>query len=162
MFQVGDKIFYPMHGGGIIEKIEEKEVFGERQLYYVVNIPHRNMQVMLPYDKTEKLGMRPIVDPDELDNILNTFHDEEATAPLPMNDTQRQRLNMNKIKSGDIHEEVAVIRDLLRIKNKRKLGMADKNMLDNARQILISEVVLVKDIPHEQATHLLDKICELE
>ena len=67
----------------------------------------------------------------------------------------------DKIKTGDIYEEVAVIRDLLRIKNKRKLGMADKNMLDNARQILISEVVLVKDIPHEQATHLLDQICDL-
>lgn len=161
MFQIGDKIFYPMHGGGIIEKIEEKEMFGQTQLYYVVNIPHRNMQVMLPLDKTEKLGMRPIVDPDKLDDVLSTFHSGE-TDTTPMNDTQRQRLNMSKIKSGDICEEVAVIRDLLRIKNKRKLGMADKNMLDNARQILISEVVLVKDIPHDQATHLLDEICDLQ
>ncbi|WP_094604105.1 RNA polymerase-binding transcription factor CarD [Sporomusa silvacetica DSM 10669] len=161
MFQIGDKIFYPMHGGGIIEKIEEKEIFGQTQLYYVVNIPHRNMQVMLPLDKTEKLGMRPIVDPDTLDDVLSTFHSGE-TDSTPMNDTQRQRLNMSKIKTGDICEEVAVIRDLLRIKNKRKLGMADKNMLDNARQILISEVVLVKDIPHDQATHLLDEICDLQ
>ncbi|CQR70779.1 RNA polymerase-binding transcription factor CarD [Sporomusa ovata DSM 2662] len=161
MFQIGDKIFYPMHGGGIIEKIEEKEIFGQTQLYYVVNIPHRNMQVMLPLDKTEKLGMRPIVDPDTLDDVLSTFHSGE-TETASMNDTQRQRLNMSKIKTGDICEEVAVIRDLLRIKNKRKLGMADKNMLDNARQILISEVVLVKDIPHDQATHLLDEICDFQ
>ncbi|MBP2637115.1 MAG: carD 5 [Firmicutes bacterium] len=159
MFQVGDKIFYPMHGGGIIERIEEKEIFGQTQVYYVVNIPHRNMQVMLPFDKTEQLGMRPIVGPDQLDDVLSSFHSVEPEA-TPMNDTQRQRLNMSKIKSGDIYEEVAVIRDLLRIKNKRKLGMADKNMLDNARQILISEVVLVKDIPHEQATHLLDQLCD--
>ncbi len=160
MFQIGDKIFYPMHGGGIIERIEEKEIFGQTQLYYVVNIPHRNMQVMLPLDKTEKLGMRPVVDPAKLDAVLSTIHEGETDTA--MNDTQRQRLNMTKIKSGDISEEVEVIRDLLRIKNKRKLGMADKNMLDNARQILISEVVLVKDIPHEQATHLLDKMFNIE
>lgn len=159
MFQVGDKIFYPMHGGGIVERIEEKEIFGQTQVYYVVNIPHRNMQVMLPFDKTEQLGMRPIVDSAQLDNVLSSFHSIEPES-APMNDTQRQRLNMSKIKSGDIYEEVAVIRDLLRIKNKRKLGMADKNMLDNARQILISEVVLVKDIPHDQATHLLDQLCD--
>ena len=159
MFQVGDKIFYPMHGGGIIERIEEKEIFGQTQVYYVVNIHHRNMQVMLPFDKTEQLGMRPIVDPVLLDDVLSSFHSVEPE-PTPMNDTQRQRLNMSKIKSGDIYEEVAVIRDLLRIKTKRKLGMADKNMLDNARQILISEVVLVKDIPHEQASHLLDQFCD--
>jgi CarD family transcriptional regulator len=157
MFQIGDKIFYPMHGGGIIESIEEKEIFGEKQLYYVVNIPHRNMQVMLPFDKTEKLGMRPVVDPDKLDDVLSTFHTNGET-DLVMNDTQRQRMNMTKMKTGDIYEEIAVIRDLLRIKNKRKLGMADKNMLDNVRQILISEVVLVKDIPHEQATHFLDEM----
>lgn len=158
MFHIGDKIFYPMHGGGIIEKIEEKEIFGQTQLYYVVNIPHRNMQVMLPLNKTEELGMRPIVDSAKLDDVLSTFHHTDADLP-PMNDTQRQRLNMSKIKSGDIYEEVAVIRDLLRIKSKRKLGMADKNMLDNARQILISEVVLVKNIPIDQATHLLDEFC---
>lgn len=160
MFQIGDKIFYPMHGGGIIEKIEEKEIFGQTQLYYVVNIPHRNMQVMLPFDKTEKLGMRPIVDPDKLDALLNTVHDGEHE-PV-MNDTQRQRINLSKIKSGDICEEFEVIRDLLRIKTKRKLGMADKNMLDNVRQILISEVVLAKGIPHEQASHLLDKVFNAE
>ncbi len=156
MFQIGDKIFYPMHGGGIIEKIEEKEIFGQTQLYYVVNIPHRNMQVMLPFDKTEKLGMRPIVDPDKLDAVLSTFHDGETDTS--MNDSQRQRMNLTKVKSGDICEELEVIRDLLRIKTKRKLGMADKNMLDNVRQILISEVVLVKDIPHDQASHLLDRM----
>ncbi|WP_371372894.1 CarD family transcriptional regulator [Sporomusa aerivorans] len=160
MFQIGDKIFYPMHGGGIIEKIEEKEVFGQTQLYYVVNIPHRNMQVMLPFDKTEKLGMRPVVDPDKLDAVLSSFHDGETDTA--MNDTQRQRLNLSKIKSGNIHEEIEVIRDLLRIKTKRKLGMADKNMLDNARQILISEVVLVKGIPHDQASNLLDKMFSAE
>ena len=150
-----------MHGGGIVERIEEKEVFGQTQLYYVVNIPHRNMQVMLPYDKTEKLGMRRVVDPDKLDDVLSTFHHSDAP-DVVMNDTQRQRLNMSKMKTGDIYEEIAVIRDLLRIKNKRKLGMADKNMLDNVRQILISEVVLVKDIPHEQATNLLDEMFNIK
>ena len=108
-----------------------------------------------------KLGMRPIVASEELDAVLSTIHDDCETAP-PMNDTQRQRLNMSKIKTGDIYEEIEVIRDLLRIKNKRKLGMADKNMLDNARQILISEVVLVKDIPLEQATHMLDRMFDGE
>lgn len=161
MFQVGDKIFYPMHGGGIVERIEEKEVFGQTQLYYVVNIPHRNMQVMLPFDKTERMGMRRVVDPDKLDDVLNTFHHTDVP-DVVMNDTQRQRLNMSKMKTGDIYEEIAVIRDLLRIKNKRKLGMADKNMLDNVRQILISEVVLVKDIPHEQATNLLDEMLNIK
>ena len=31
MFNVGDKIVYPMHGAGTIDAIEEKDILGEKQ-----------------------------------------------------------------------------------------------------------------------------------
>ena len=31
MFNVGDKVVYPMHGAGVIEAIEEKAILDERQ-----------------------------------------------------------------------------------------------------------------------------------
>jgi CarD family transcriptional regulator len=156
VFQIGDKIFYPAQGGGVIQTIEEKKVLGETKLYYTINILHRNMQVMIPIDNTEKLGIRRIVDPQKLDDVFTTFHDGETDTTC--NDRQRDRTNMIKIKSGDIFEGAEVIRDLVRISNRKKLGVTEKNMLDNARQILISEVVLVKGIPQEQATDLLDRV----
>lgn len=159
MFQVGNKIYYPVHGGGIIEAIEEKEVFGETQLYYVVNILHRNIQVMVPINKSAQIGVRQIVDPEELDHVLATFHDGETDTTI--NSNQRHRVNMHKIKSGDIHEGVEVIRDLVRINNRKKLGTTEKNMLDNARQILISETCLVKDITQEQAAELIDRVINM-
>jgi CarD family transcriptional regulator len=159
MFQVGDKIFYPGQGGGVIQTIEEKKILGETQLYYTVNILHRNMQVMIPVNNTERLGIRPIVDPQELENVFTTFHDGETDTTCK--DNQRQRKNMSKLKSGDIYEGAEVIRDLVRINHKKKLGTVEKNMLDTARQILISEVVLVKGIPQEQASALLDQIINL-
>lgn len=156
MFQVGDKIVYPAQGGGIIENIEEKVVLGQSQLYYSINIHHRNMQVLIPIDKTEQLGIRPIVDSQKLDDVLTNFHDGETDTSG--NDNQRDRRNLIKIKSGDICEGAEVIRDLVRFNSKKKLGTTKKNMLDNARQILISEVVLVKGIPQEQAAELLDRV----
>ncbi|HOM03845.1 MAG TPA: CarD family transcriptional regulator, partial [Acetivibrio sp.] len=36
-FQVGDKVVYPMHGAGVVESIEEKEILGKKQEYYVLN-----------------------------------------------------------------------------------------------------------------------------
>lgn len=30
MFKVGDKVVYPMHGAGVIESIEEREVLGSK------------------------------------------------------------------------------------------------------------------------------------
>ena len=36
LFQIGDNIVYPMQGAGIIKAIEEKEISGEKQQYYVI------------------------------------------------------------------------------------------------------------------------------
>lgn len=159
MFQIGDKIFYPMHGAGVIEAIEEKEILGENQLYYVVNISLRNMQVMIPLGKTVNLRIRQVVDPDILENVFTFFHHGETDSTV--NHKQRHRTNMNKIKSGDIYEGAEVIRDLMRLDKKKKLGTGEKNMLDNARQILISELVLVKGIAQEQAVHLLNQVINI-
>ena len=32
MFNVGDKIVYPMHGAGVIDSIEEKDILGGNNL----------------------------------------------------------------------------------------------------------------------------------
>jgi len=152
IFQIGDKIVYPMHGAGVIEAIEEKEILGNTQLYYVMVI--KNMQVMFPINS--KIGVREIVNLEVLEDAL-TFFNHEASEPIP-NPTQRHRNNMNKLKTGDIYEGVQVIRDLVWMGKKKTLAMGDKTMLDNARQILISELVLVKGIVQEEADHFLDEV----
>ena len=52
-FVVGDKVVYPMHGAGIIEAIEEKEVLGERDKYYIMHLPIGDMRIMLPIRRQE-------------------------------------------------------------------------------------------------------------
>jgi CarD family transcriptional regulator len=156
LFQIGDKIVYPMHGAGVIEAIEEKEILGEKRLYYVMNF--RNMQVMFPIGKTSNIGIRQVVDSDILENVLTIFNHGESD-PTP-NQNQRYRINMKKMMSGDIYEGAQVIRDLIRIGKKRVLATGDKKMLDNAQQILISELVLVKGIAEEQAANLLNQVIE--
>lgn len=156
MFQIGDKIFYPMHGACIVEAIEEKEILGEKQLYYILNMTLRNMQVMIPMGKTDNLEIREVVDSDILENVLATFQQGEP-GPTVNPYQRRQRINMDKMKSGDIYEGAEVIRDLMSLSKNKKLGMQDKNMLDNARQMLISELVLVKGIAKEQAANLLNQ-----
>ncbi|HWR44245.1 CarD family transcriptional regulator [Sporomusa sp.] len=156
MFQVGDKIFYPTQGGCVIQAIEEKVVHGETLRYCTVNIPHRKMTVMFPTNNSDRLGIRPIVDSDKLDNLLNTFYDGESDTTI--RDNRRIQKNISKIKSGDIYEGAEVIRDLVRSNNKKKLGLTEKNMMENALEILISEVVLVKGITKQQAATLLDQV----
>ena len=61
MFSIGDKIVYPMHGAGIIEKIEEKKILGEIRKYYILNVPCGDMKIMIPVDSSDEIGIRAIV-----------------------------------------------------------------------------------------------------
>lgn len=155
MFQIGDKIFYPNHGAGIIETIEEKEFLGEKHLYCVLNMLLRELQVMVPLGKMSALGIRQVVDADIMENVLAVIN--EGGPDLTINAVQRYKINVDKMKRGDIYESSEVIRDLLLISKKKVLGTGDKIMLDNAQQMFISEIELVKGIATKQASDLLKK-----
>ncbi len=157
MYQIGDKIFYPMHGAGIIEAIEEKEILGEKQLYYIMNLSLGKIHVMIPTQKSTSLGIRDIVNSNIMENVLSLFT-SEAETETAVHPNQRYRNNMDKMKTGDIYEGAKVIRDLSRSSKKKPLGTSDKTLLNNARKILISELVLVNDMEQDQATDYLNTI----
>jgi hypothetical protein len=58
MYEVGDKIVYPMYGAGIVEKIEEREILGSVRRYYIMKISTGTMNVMVPVENSEEIGIR--------------------------------------------------------------------------------------------------------
>lgn len=158
MFQVGDKILYPMYGTCIIDAVEEKEILGENKLCYRVNIPKARMQIFIPMDKAVKSGIRRVVKPEILENVLNGLNLEDTDPVIFENKRFCTEINTKRIKSGDIYKGTEIIRDLTRKSQRKKLGIVDANMLNNARQIFVSELMEVKGIGQEQAVNLLDEV----
>jgi CarD family transcriptional regulator len=148
LFQIGENIIYPMHGAGIIKAIEEKEVSGEKQQYYVIKMLIGNMQVMIPTGKILSSSIRPVTDIIALKRIIHIFQHGESDRLLPWK--QRYKVNMDKIKTGKIQECAEVIRDLMRMKKEKALNTSEKKMLDNAHEFLISELGLIKGITENQ------------
>ena len=62
---------------------------------------------------------------------------------------------MEKIRTGDIFEVAEVVRNLAIRDAEKGLSTGEKKMLDNAKQILISELVLAQDTTEEQIETLL-------
>lgn len=156
MFKVGDKIVYPMHGAGVIEAIEEKVVLGDRRRYYIMRMPCGDMKVMVPMDNVLEIGLRGIVDEDGVHQVFNILKDKMTA--MSDNWNRRYRANMEKIRSGSIYEVAEVVRNLSIRDRDKGLSTGEKRMLDNARQILISELVLVEE---EQEDKIKLKIEEL-
>ncbi|WP_198530554.1 CarD family transcriptional regulator [Bacillus sp. LL01] len=148
MFNIGDNIVYPMHGVGIIKDIEEKEISGEKQQYYVIRMLISNMQVMIPTGKILSSSVRPVTDIIALKHIIDIFQHGESDRLLPWK--QRFKVNTDKIKTGKIQEGAEVVRDLMRMKKEKALNSSEKRMLNNANEFLISELRLIKGITENQ------------
>jgi CarD family transcriptional regulator len=148
LFQIGDNIVYPMHGVGVIKAIEEMEISGEKQQYYVIKMLIGNMQVMIPTGKILSSSIRPVTDIIALKHIIHIFHLGETDRLLPWK--QRYKVNTDKIKTGKIQECTEVVRDLMCMKKEKTLNTSEKKMLDNAHKFLMSELGLIKGITENQ------------
>lgn len=155
MFKIGDKVVYPMHGAGIIESIEEREILGEKRPYYVMRMPIGNMKVMVPMKNVDEIGLRKVIEEEEVNAVFHILSDNSS--PMSTNWNRRYRANLEKIKSGNIYELAEVVRNLSHRDKKKGLSTGERKMLDNARQILISELVLAKDGIEEQIRGLLEE-----
>ena len=153
MFNVGDKIVYPMHGAGTIDAIEEKDILGERQAYYIIKMPGE-VKVMVPTAKAEEIGVRNIINKENAGKVFQIL--EENETEMSNNWNKRYRDNMDKIKSGDIYEIADVVRNLSFKQKEKGLSTGEKKMLGNAKQILVSELVLAEHASQEEVEQLVE------
>lgn len=156
MFKVGDKVVYPNHGAGTIVAIEKKDILGEKKEYYIMKLPIGEMKVMIPVKKVEEIGIRPVIDENEADEVLKLLKGEKSK--MSQNWNRRYRANMEKLKTGDIYEVAEVVRNLTIRDHEKGLSTGEKKMLNNSRQILISELVLSKNMKEEEVEALIDNV----
>ncbi len=153
MFNIGDKIVYPMHGAGTIDAIEEKNILGEKHNYYIIKMPGE-VKVMVPTDKAEEVGVRNIINKEEAAKVMSVLGENETE--MSQNWNKRYRDNMDKMKSGDIYEVADVVRNLSFKQKEKGLSTGEKKMLNNAKQILVSELVLAEHASQEEVEKLVD------
>lgn len=160
MYNIGDKIVYPMHGAGIIEAIEEKKFLKQKQSYYIMRMPIGDMKVMIPVCNCEEIGIRNIIDRESACQIIEKFR----LLKTDVNDNwnKRYRENMTKIRSGDILEVLDVVKSLMLRDKLKGLSTSERKMLNNAKQIVISELVLAKVALHDEIEQAMDDIIEEE
>lgn len=154
MFSIGDHISYPMYGAGTITDIEEKEVMNETHRYYHVSLPFNKMTVLVPIENSERLGVRPIIKPEEMKSVWEVLGG--ATDTMPTNWNRRYRENMERLSKGDILVTAGVVRNLVRSDRKKKLSAGEKKLLGTAKQILESELSLSAGYTMEEIDALVE------
>lgn len=155
MYLVGDKVVHPMHGAGIIEGVTEERISGRKASYYVFRMPVGGLVLKIPTENCANIGVRALSSADEIGEVLRRI--PEMDAEMTANWNHRYRENMQRIKSGDLLEVARVIKGLMWRDAQRGLSNGERKMLHTAKQILVSEIVLVQDRAYQEAERCLNE-----
>lgn len=153
-FRVGDKIAHPLHGAGVIERTETRRIGGVERVYLVLKIPVGDLDVMIPEETCDKIGVRIIVGPAQINELFSAIPGIEISTNTNWN--KRFRENMELIKSGDLLKVSSVIKGLMQRDREKGLSTGERKMLHSAKQIVLSEIVLSTGESYESAEARLD------
>ena len=132
-----------------------KEVFGVMQEYLVMRIAHGDLTVMVPCEKAEEVGLREVINDEEVEEVFAVLRKKEAR--MPTNWSRRFKNHAEKLKSGDVYEVAEVVRNLSLRDDDKGLSAGEKRMLQKAREALVSELIFALDATPEEAEAALDK-----
>ena len=156
MFDVGDKVVYPHHGAGTVEKKEVKVVLGEEREYLTIRILHNEMTVNVPVDNCEKVGLRGVIDLEMVEVVQKVLLG--GSTEMPKNWNRRFKHNRDKMKTGDIFELAEVVRNLALRDHEKGLSTGEKQMFVKAKKILASELMYAKAVDEEEAAEWLEGV----
>jgi CarD family transcriptional regulator len=160
IFNEGDRIVYPMHGVGIIDAIEKKVVLGKRAEYYMITIVNSGMKVMIPVKNADTIGIRKIISKREVKKVLDVLSKDENSSADDWK--ERYQNNIDKVKSGSIHEVAEVARDLYRRGTEKELSIMERKLYENAYQLVTHEIALSKDVDLEEAGDIVSEALSMQ
>ncbi|MCI8848005.1 MAG: CarD family transcriptional regulator [Oscillibacter sp.] len=155
MFCIGDQVVHPMHGAGVIDDIVREKVTGIVKEYYVFKMPVGGLVLKIPTANCQTIGIRSIITPAQVEAFLAGIPALEVEVNANWN--KRYQENLLRLKSGDLNEVARVVKGLMRRESRRSLSTGERKMLHNAKQIIISEMVLAEGCAYQDAEDRLDR-----
>ena len=137
-FEVGDKVIYPNHGLGIVERIEEKTILGTTCGFYHLRIVANETTVLVPVTNVDGVGLRRAIGDEEVERLFSLLGDGKIDNH--QNWKGRFKDNSDKMRSGSIYDVADVLKSLTFLAKSKSLSFREKRMLDRAKFLIISEV----------------------
>ncbi len=137
-FEVGDKVIYPNHGLGIVQRIEVKTILGTTCGFYHLRIVANETMVLVPVSNVDGVGLRRAISDEEVERLFNLLGDGKIDNH--QNWKGRFKDNSDKMRSGSIYDVADVLKSLTFLAKSKSLSFREKRMLDRAKFLIISEV----------------------
>jgi CarD family transcriptional regulator len=139
-FEIGDKVIYPNHGLGVIERIETKTIMGTTCGFYQLRMAGETT-VFVPVDNVDGVGLRRAITDDEVERLFSLLGDGKIDSH--QNWKGRFKDNSDRMRTGSIYDVVEVLKSLTFLAKSKSLSFREKRMLDRAKFLVVSEITEV-------------------
>ncbi|MCX7775009.1 MAG: CarD family transcriptional regulator [Spirochaetaceae bacterium] len=153
MFQLDQRVVYPSQGVGRIMEIREKMFNNQKTLYYIIYLEFSDMTVMVPVDKVDALGIRPLVSREEAAKALDYI--SEAASTIPSDWKLRYQMNLDLLKKGSIMDIAAVVRSLYTRSKVKELPILERKLYESALNLLQDEIAYALERPKEEIAKII-------
>ena len=139
-FEIGDKVIYPNHGLGTIERIETKTIMGTTCGFYQLRMANETT-VFVPVDNVDGVGLRRAITDTEVERLFDLLGDGKIDSH--QNWKGRFKDNSDRMRTGSIYDVVEVLKSLTFLAKSKSLSFREKRMLDRAKFLVVSEMTEV-------------------
>ena len=157
-FRIGDKAVYPAHGVVEVVGVDTKEINKTVCAFYVLRVLENEMQIMVPKQKADQVGLRQVVSAQEANEVFDVLRDQDVHIDK-QTWNRRYRGFMEKIKTGSLFDVAEVYRDLFRLKSTKNLSFGERRMLDTARTLMVKELAVARKWTEAKVEQELEKAC---
>jgi CarD family transcriptional regulator len=154
-FQIGEKVVYPNQGIGTIENVSARSFGNTFERYYLLRLACGSINVMVPFSHVGDIGLRKLTTNGEWVRVLAYLSSGRCTCCRDWKN--RFRENSEKMRVGDPQQIAEVLKSLLLLQRQKPLSFREKKMLDQARQMLIVELSISRDMQQEDAAGVIQR-----
>ena len=144
VFKIGDSVVYPLQGVGCILA---KEMRNTRE-YYRVQINSSDMDVLLPVDTAQSLGLRHLASATEVRKAISSLSVRREMGRTDWK--QRLILNQELMKEGSMLAVAKVVNSLYHRSKVKELPVQERKLYDSALTLLVDESSSVLGIDQEE------------
>ena len=154
-FDVGDVVVHPRHGAGNVVERRRRVVEGRARTYLEIELTATSLRIMVPCDAAEAVGLRPVVGPRRLREIVGVLEADPDGGDR--NWSARRKHYREQLESGDVLALAATIRDLAA---RARLSTGERDLYQHSRRQLASELSYALGVDAEDAGAFIDEHVE--
>ncbi len=152
--KVGDRVVYPNQGVCQVIGLTEMEIGGQRETFFKLSREDDQATVMVPKGRLEKVGVRRIADLSELKKVFAYLASPVEGPELDWK--VRHRSHGERMSLGGLMGLAQVVKGLTTLADLRPLPPKERELYNNARHLLVSEIAAAASISEVSAEDAVD------